>query len=154
MGLSDWLAYAASCGEADTRLVPGTAVGAFTRSRNFGNVTFALGDWLEALGQERFDVIVANPPYIASGDAHLEAGDLRREPHGALVAGTDGLDAIGRIVATAWAHLDAAGWLLLEHGWDQAARVRALLDAHGYLDIASVRDGAGHERVTLARAQD
>ena len=120
----------------------------------FGNVTFAQGDWLEALGQERFDVIVSNPPYIAAGDAHLEAGDLRREPHGALVAGTDGLDAIGRIVATASAHLDPAGWLLLEHGWDQAARVRALLDAHGYRDIASVRDGAGHERVTLAHAQD
>jgi release factor glutamine methyltransferase len=118
------------------------------------NVTFAQGDWCEALGHERFDVIVSNPPYIAAGDAHLETGDLRREPHAALVAGTDGLDAIGRIVATAQAHLDPGGWLLLEHGWDQAARVRALLDAHGYREITSVRDGAAHERATLGRTRD
>ena len=119
-----------------------------------GNATFAQGDWCEALGSERFDMIISNPPYIAAGDAHLEAGDLRREPRSALVAGTVGLDAIRRIVATSPAHLNSGGWLLLEHGWDQAARVRALLGAHGYLDIASVRDGADHERVTLARAQD
>jgi release factor glutamine methyltransferase len=120
----------------------------------FRNVTFARGDWCDALGAGRFDVIVSNPPYIAVGDAHLGTGDLRREPQAALVAGTDGLEAIHRIVATAPAHLAPGGWVLLEHGWDQAARVRALLDAHGYLDIASIRDGAGHERATLGRIRD
>ena len=116
-----------------------------------GHVTFVHGDWCEALGHERFDVIVSNPPYIAAGDAHLETGDLRREPRSALVAGTDGLDAIRRIVATSPAHLDAGGWLLLEHGWDQAASVRALFDAGGYVGVVSVRDGGGHERVTFGR---
>ena len=115
------------------------------------SVSFVQGNWCEALGRERFEVIVSNPPYVAAGDAHLETGDLRREPRSALVAGVDGLDAIRRIVATAPAHLEPGGWLLLEHGWDQAARVRALFDADGYVDVASVRDGAGHERVTFGR---
>jgi release factor glutamine methyltransferase len=117
------------------------------------NVTFAQGDWGAALAG-RFDLIASNPPYIASDDAHLETGDLRREPRMALVSGRDGLDAIRRIVADAPAHLVAGGWLLLEHGWDQAVRIRALFESHEYDDISSVRDAAGHERVTLGRTRD
>ncbi|HEX5124448.1 MAG TPA: protein-(glutamine-N5) methyltransferase, release factor-specific, partial [Rhodanobacteraceae bacterium] len=81
--------------------------------------------------------------------AHLGEGDLRFEPRSALAAGADGLDAICRIVADAPAHLVSGGALLLEHGFDQSMRVRALLDAAGFENIESVRDNGGHERVTL-----
>jgi release factor glutamine methyltransferase len=113
-----------------------------------GNVAFAMGDWFAAVGDACFDVIVSNPPYIAAGDAHLGEGDLRFEPAPALASGADGLDAIRRIVAEAPVHLAGGGALLLEHGFDQSARVRALLEAAGFEDIASVGDNAGHERVT------
>ena len=118
------------------------------------NVTFAQGDWCAALTGGRFELIASNPPYIASDDAHLDTGDLRREPRMALVSGRDGLDAIRRIVADASAHLATGGWLLLEHGWDQAARIRALFESHEYVDVSSIRDTAGHERVTLGRKRD
>jgi len=114
------------------------------------NVSFAVGDWCEALGQKVFDVLVSNPPYIASGDAHLDAGDLRSEPLSALVSGADGLDAIRRIVVEAPRHLRSGGWLLLEHGWDQAARVREIFEAHDFVAISTERDDSGNERVTMA----
>ena len=114
-----------------------------------GNVGFAAGDWYAALGDARFDLIVSNPPYVAADDAHLAQGDLRFEPASALASGADGLDAIRHIVAGAPAHLVDGGALLLEHGFDQSVRVRALLDAAGFVDVRSVRDAAGHERVTL-----
>lgn len=115
------------------------------------NVEFAQGDWYAALGDRRFDLIVSNPPYIAATDRHLGEGDLRFEPAAALASGADGLDAIRTIVAGAPAHLQANGWLLLEHGWDQAADVRALLFASAFEEIASVRDRAGHERASIGR---
>jgi len=114
-----------------------------------GNVAFAVGDWYAALGDARFDLIVSNPPYIAAGDAHLAQGDLRFEPATALASGADGLDAIRRIVADAPEHLADGGALLLEHGFDQSLRVRALLDAAGFQNVTSVSDNGGHERVTL-----
>ena len=114
-----------------------------------GNIVFAAGDWLAAIGDARFDVIVSNPPYIAASDMHLAKGDLRFEPAAALASGPDGLDAICRIVADAPAHLLDGGALLLEHGFDQSARVRALLDAAGLENVTSIRDNGGHERVTL-----
>jgi release factor glutamine methyltransferase len=115
------------------------------------NVAFAHGDWCAALGDARFDLIVSNPPYIEAGDPHLGAGDLRYEPASALVSGSDGLDAIRAIVAAASAHLVRGGWLLLEHGWDQAGRVHELLSAQDFADVHSMCDVGGHERVTLAR---
>jgi release factor glutamine methyltransferase len=115
------------------------------------NVEFAQGDWCEALGDAVFDVIASNPPYIVEGDAHLSQGDLRFEPPGALSSGVEGLDAIRAIVAQAPTHLAADGWLVLEHGWNQAAAVRALLESSGYRDVGSFRDNARHERVTLGR---
>jgi release factor glutamine methyltransferase len=114
------------------------------------NVEWALSDWYEALGDRRFDLIVANPPYVASGDEHLTQGDLRFEPKGALAAGVYGLDAIHRIVAGAKTRLCDGGRLVLEHGYDQAMRVRALLNA-GFDQVASRRDLAGIERVTYCR---
>lgn len=115
------------------------------------NVAFAHGDWCAAIGDARFDLIVSNPPYIEAGDPHLGAGDLRYEPASALVSGSDGLDAIRAIVAAAPAHLVRGGWLLLEHGWDQAGRVHELLSAQDFADVHSMCDVGGHERVTLAR---
>lgn len=114
-----------------------------------GNVAFAAGDWYAAIGDARFDLIVSNPPYIAAEDAHLAEGDLRFEPAAALASGPDGLDALRQIIAGASAHLADGGALLLEHGFDQSASVRALLEAAGFEGVASVRDAAGHERVTL-----
>jgi len=114
-----------------------------------GNVAFAGGDWFAALGDACFDAIVSNPPYMAADDVHLAEGDLRFEPAAALASGADGLDAMRCIVAGAPAHLTDAGVLLLEHGFDQSARVRALLDAAGFENVASVCDNGGHERVTL-----
>ena len=107
-------------------------------------VTLHHGDWLAPVAGEVFDLIVSNPPYIAEGDAHLPA--LAHEPRSALVSGADGLDDLRRIVATAPAHLAPGGWLLLEHGWDQAAAVRALLTDAGFTQVQSRRDLAGIER--------
>lgn len=112
------------------------------------NVEFRPGEWLAPFTGEHLDMIVSNPPYIAERDPHLTQGDVRFEPRPALVAGADGLDAIRRIVAGAGTHLKPGGWLLLEHGYRQAAGVRALLQAHGYATVTSCRDMAGHERVS------
>ena len=113
------------------------------------NVRFAHGDWYGAVGDARFALIASNPPYVAVGDAHLQRGDLRHEPALALSSGEDGLVAIRTIIAGAPGHLFNGGWLLLEHGWDQADAVRSLLDASGFTDVATHRDLGKHERVTL-----
>jgi release factor glutamine methyltransferase len=116
-----------------------------------GNVEFRLGDWFAPLAGERFDLVVGNPPYIADDDPHLGQGDLRHEPRSALASGTDGLDAIRRIVADARAHLQPGGWLLLEHGWQQGAAVRALFEAAGLCDVHSRLDLEQRERITGGR---
>lgn len=110
-----------------------------------------LGDWFSTLHDERFDVIAANPPYIAIGDAHLAQGDLRSEPAAALVGGADGLLCLRAIASAAPGHLATGGWLLLEHGFEQAEAVRALLAQRGFSGIESWRDLAGHERVSGGR---
>jgi len=115
------------------------------------NVSFVESDWLACFGGRRFDVIVSNPPYVASGDPHLSEGDLRFEPPSALACGADGLDAIRRIIADASRHLEAGGWLLLEHGYDQADALRELLAATGFVDIEQHRDLAGIVRVSGGR---
>jgi release factor glutamine methyltransferase len=116
-----------------------------------GNVAFRHGDWLAPLAGERFDLIAGNPPYIAAGDPHLGEGDLRFEPGVALASGSDGLDAIRTIVRDVPAHLVLGGWLLLEHGWEQGAAVRALLQRAGFVDISTERDLEARDRVTLGR---
>jgi release factor glutamine methyltransferase len=118
---------------------------------NGAQVRFLQSDWFAALGDERFDVVASNPPYIASGDEHLAQGDLRFEPVGALTDHADGLSALRIIIAGAREHLVAGGWLLMEHGYDQAAQVRELLAAAGYADVQSWRDLAGIERVSGGR---
>ncbi len=115
------------------------------------NAQIRLSHWYDAVAGERFDLIVSNPPYIAADDPHLVAGDVRFEPSSALVAGHDGLDDLRVIITQAPDHLAAGGWLLLEHGYDQAMAVRELLTRHGFIDVASRLDLAGHERISLGR---
>lgn len=113
-------------------------------------VEFRFGDWYGAVAVDaRFDLIVANPPYVAPGDPHLDA--LRHEPLGALTDGRDGLACLEAIVAGARAHLAPAGWLLVEHGFDQSAAVRALLRTAGLVS-QSRSDAAGHPRVAFGQA--
>jgi len=132
----------------------GEAVALAERNRQrlgLGNADFLQSDWFSALDGRRFDLIASNPPYIAAADPHLVLGDVRFEPASALVAGADGLDDIRRIVAAAPEHLAASGWLLLEHGFEQAGAVRALLAAGGFVEVHSRRDLGGHERISLGR---
>lgn len=107
---------------------------------------FAQGSWLQGLPAEAgpFDVLVSNPPYIRADDPHLAA--LTHEPLSALASGTDGLDDLRTLIAQAPARLVPGGWLLLEHGWDQAEAVRALLNAAGFAAVQSRQDLAGHAR--------
>jgi release factor glutamine methyltransferase len=112
------------------------------------DVCLTQGNWLAGVAG-RYSAIVSNPPYIAAADHHLSA--LTHEPLQALASGADGLDDIRAIVAQAPAHLLPGGWLLLEHGYDQAAAVRSLLAAAGLQDAQSRRDLAGIERCSGAR---
>ena len=116
------------------------------------NVEFLVSDWFAALADERFDLIVGNPPYVAAGDPHLAEGDLRHEPPQALTSGGDGLYSIRAIVAAATAHLRPRGSLLLEHGHDQADAVAALFRDAGFVDVGAARDLAGILRVSYGRA--
>jgi release factor glutamine methyltransferase len=112
------------------------------------NVRFERGNWLAPLADRRFDLIAANPPYIARGDADLAPEVGRFEPEIALIAGVSGLEAIEQIVAQAGQHLEPGGWLVLEHGWTQAGTVRDRLVRSGFAHVRSHADLAGHERVT------
>jgi len=111
-------------------------------------VAFVQSDWYAAVRGQRFDALLANPPYIDSDDPHLETGDLRFEPRSALVAPGGGLADLQRLVDGAPAQLAERGWLLLEHGFDQGAAVRAMLCDRGFQQVGTRRDMAGQERIT------
>ena len=116
-------------------------------------VTFRQSDWFSVFGRgERFDVVVANPPYVADGDPHLQRDGLRFEPRDALAAGIDGLAALRRIVGAAPNHLARGGWLCVEHGHDQRAPVRELFRAHGFEAVETTLDLAGIPRITCGHA--
>lgn len=120
------------------------------------NTTFLQSDWFGALAplaaaDKVFDIIVSNPPYIAADDPHLAEGDVRFEPRSALVADADGMADLLHLVHTAQDYLATPGWLLLEHGYTQAGKVRDALVLAGYQNVESVCDLGGHERVTLGR---
>ena len=138
--------------DAQVEAVDASADALAVASENAGRlylpVRFAEGEWLAGCSGP-YDLIVSNPPYVAEDDEHLPA--LRHEPLQALVAGADGLDDIRVIVRQAPGCLASGGWLLLEHGWDQAAAVRGLLLAAGFADVGSRRDLAGIERCTGGR---
>jgi release factor glutamine methyltransferase len=112
------------------------------------NVSFAHGDWFAPLGDQRFDVIVSNPPYIESHDPHLNQGDLRFEPITALASGADGLDDIRRIIVDAPRHLASEAWLLFEHGWNQGEAVHMLLRNASFTKVSTTRDLEQRDRVT------
>lgn len=113
------------------------------------SVRFVEGSWFDAVpAGEGFDLIVSNPPYVASDDPHLDQGDLRFEPRGALTDGAGGLEDLGRIVQGAGRHLKPGASLWMEHGWDQAQAVRDLLTAAGFENVRSRQDLAGIERIS------
>lgn len=116
-----------------------------------GKLRLIHSDWYNALDGEKFDLIVSNPPYIADADPHLTQGDVRFEPLTALASGTDGLDDIRTIIRGASAHLKSGGWLLFEHGYDQAAACRELLAQAGFEQVTSATDLAGIARVTYGK---
>jgi release factor glutamine methyltransferase len=115
------------------------------------NLRCLRSDWYADLPVKKFDMIVANPPYVAVDDPHLSQGDVRFEPPTALTAGPTGLDDLGIIIAAAPAHLSAGGWLLVEHGWNQGTACRKFFKARGFFVVQTLRDLADRERVTLGR---
>jgi release factor glutamine methyltransferase len=118
---------------------------------HISNCLFVLSDWFNNLNDARFDVIVSNPPYIEEADEHLKQGDLRFEPISALASGTDGLDDIRRIIDGCLVHLKPQGWLMFEHGYNQATSVSELMAQTGLVAIESFKDLGGNERVTIGK---
>lgn len=114
-------------------------------------VSVTRSHWFAQLPAGHFDLIISNPPYVASGDEHLEEGDVRFEPASALVSGTDGLDDIRLIIKAAPAWLNAGGWLLLEHGFDQAETVQDLFISQGFVGVECRKDYGGNDRMTLGQ---
>ena len=134
------------------RVLEAVALAERNRQRlHLQNVTVLSSHWFDALKDHRYTLIISNPPYIAAADPHLVAGDVRFEPASALVAGTDGLDDLRVIITQAPQHLEAGGWLMLEHGYDQAQAVRDLLLAQGFVEVHSRMDLGGHQRISLGR---
>ncbi len=121
------------------------------RTLKLDHIQFILSDWLQAFSQQKFDIIVANPPYIATSDPHLQQGDLRFEPQSALVSAQNGLDALHTIIRDGHSHLNAQGLLLVEHGHTQSDAVCDLFRHYGYQNIQSWRDIQGLDRVCSGR---
>ncbi|QGH59332.1 peptide chain release factor N(5)-glutamine methyltransferase [Serratia proteamaculans] len=116
-----------------------------------GNAQFLQGSWFAPLAGQTFALIASNPPYIDAADPHLAQGDVRFEPSSALVAQQHGLADLSAIVQQAPHYLQPQGWLLLEHGWQQGESVRALLQAAGFISIATRRDYGDNDRVTFGQ---
>ena len=118
---------------------------------NISNVQFVSSDWFSALEDQRFEIIVSNPPYIEADDPHLAQGDLRFEPPDALASGMDGLSDIRTIINQCLTHLKPQGWLMLEHGYNQGTAVANLMSAAGLVDVATIEDLGGNARVTIGK---
>ncbi len=112
------------------------------------NITFLSSNWYSKLENERFDLIVSNPPYIDPQDPHLKQGDVRFEPEHALISADRGRADIKQIIALAPGYLNSSGWIALEHGYDQGEIIRELLSAQGFDSIKTVKDLNQHDRVT------
>ncbi len=127
-----------------------------TAQRNAGrvgitNISFRTGDWYQPLAGEQFDIILSNPPYVASGDPHLQQGDLRFEPPTALTAGSDGLEAIRLLIGKGRNYLKTNGWLLVEHGCEQGSAVTDLFRQSGYSSVRCYPDLAKQDRITAGQ---
>ena len=123
------------------------------KNLGFDNVSLMQSNWFDAIPLQGFDLIVANPPYIDTHDIHLTQGDVRFEPASALVAERNGLADIETIVRGAAVYLSTGGYLLIEHGFDQGAAVRSLLEEAGYAEVRTQADLNGRQRLSLARRQ-
>lgn len=150
------LALAQTRSDAEVLAVERSAAARVWAARNIaalgqGRVRLIAGDWLRALAPGRFDLVVANPPYVREHDPRLDAEVARFEPAAALYAGSDGLDDLRRLCAQAPTVLRAGGWLLLEHAPDQGAAVRALLVAAGFAAVETRADLAGRARASGGR---
>lgn len=122
-----------------------------TQQRPLDNVQVLQSDWFSALKGQTFDVVVSNPPYICTEDQHLQEGDVRFEPTTALVADEQGLSDLRHIIKESRHHLNAGGWLLLEHGFDQGKAVSELMLQMEFMEIATHTDLAGNDRVSVCR---
>lgn len=148
------LAIAKNCPQAYVTAVE-ASIGALNvaqqnaQNLHISNIAFIKSHWFEALENNKFDLIVSNPPYIEQNDTHLTQGDLRFEPITALAAGADGLDDIRQIIGECLIYLKPQGWLMLEHGYNQAELVADLMASTGLTNIESIRDLGGHQRVTI-----
>jgi release factor glutamine methyltransferase len=118
---------------------------------SINNIEFVLSNWFESLANQRFDVIVSNPPYIEEQDVHLTQGDLRFEPTSALASGADGLDDIRQIINDCLIYLNPQGWLMLEHGYNQAEQVSDLMADAGLINIETIKDLGNNDRVTIGK---
>ncbi|WP_145533122.1 peptide chain release factor N(5)-glutamine methyltransferase [Yersinia alsatica] len=114
------------------------------------NVYFLQSSWFESVSG-LFTLIVSNPPYIDANDPHLNQGDVRYEPHSALVAPAEGLADLAEIIRQSPAYLEAGGWLMLEHGWQQAEAVQKLLKNAGFSAVMTHKDYGNNDRVTLGQ---
>lgn len=133
---------------------PGAAALARGNMQELGlaeRVSVLEGDWFTVVADRTYDLIVANPPYVAEADPHLDTGDVAAEPRQALAAGPEGLDAYRAIVPPAPAHLAPEGWLVLEIGWEQGEAVSALLREAGFAEVAVHPDYGGRDRIVEGR---
>jgi len=146
-----WQVHAVERSESALRVARANAARLGAARLESSHVVFHAGSWFEPLAQQRFDLIVSNPPYVAADDPVLQSDGLRYEPSTALTPGADAFADLQHILAEAPRHLTAGGVLLLEHGSTQAAELRARLVARGFAHVVSHRDLAGHERVTEGR---
>ncbi len=120
-------------------------------NNQINNVTFLQSNWFNKISKQTFDLILSNPPYIEKNDPHLSQGDVRFEPRLALASGADGFDDIRTIIKHAPNHLRASGWLMFEHGYQQAEHSQALLSQAGFKHVHSLQDLAGHNRITIGQ---
>ncbi len=120
-------------------------------SNNVDNVEFQVSNWFDNILHSRYDLIVANPPYVAVSDPHLTQGDLRFEPNTALVSGKDGLDGLRSIILAAPQYLNTHAFLLLEHGFEQHEQVAELMRKAGYCSLEMARDLNGLPRCTIGQ---
>ena len=150
------IAIAKNCAACDVTAIDSSPAALAVAEANVNrhglkNVRVLKGDWLDLFQGEAVDMILSNPPYVASNDPHFETGGIAFEPRLALDGGADGLDAYRKLIPQAHQHLRAGGELILEHGHDQAAAIGELLQNHGFQCLGTRRDLAGHERISFGQ---